>query len=306
MFLSSVAPTQMRLAKPSHELWVPHPYQQRGVEFLCQQNSAALFLDPGMGKTSIVLAAFARLASATQANRMLVIAPLRVVHTVWEQEARKWTQFRHLRFSVLHGSKKDAALKAEADIYLMNPEGCEWLAQKYFGRPLPFDTVVIDELTKFKNSRSVRSKQLRPRLGGVRRRWGLTGTPVPNGYMDLFGQFLMLDDGAALGKYITHYRDQYFQPGYDGFSYTLQRDGAARIEARIAPYVLRMAASDYLDLPPLVDDIRLVELPAEARKTYEQMKKDMLTELPEGVVTGANAAAVYSKLKQMANGAVYV
>jgi len=285
------------------------------VEFLTQQNAAALFLDPGLGKTSITLSAFAHLHATNLARRALVVAPLRVIQTVWKQEAQKWTQFRHLRFATLHGPKKGEVLKSSlkddaADIYLINPEGCQWLAQwladQFCGRRLPFDTVVIDELTKFKNHKAVRSKTLRPLLRTVARRWGLTGTPVPNGYMDLFGQFLMLDDGAALGKYVTHYRDQYFTPDFNGFDYVLQPGAAARIEAKVAPYVLRMSAEDYLTLPPLVEDIRYVELDPEARRAYDRMKKEMIAELPQGTVTGANSAAVYSKLKQMANGAVYL
>jgi len=305
MFMSATAST--RRVPPSHQPWEPWDYQRRAVEFLTQQNSAALFLDPGLGKTAITLAAFAALSSASAVPlRMLVVAPLRVVQTVWQQEAKKWSQFRHLRFSVLHGPHKKERLKDDADVWLINPEGCQWLANEFFGRSLPFDTVVIDELTKFKNPKAVRSKSLRPRLKTVRRRWGLTGTPIPNGYLDLFGQFLMIDDGAALGKYITHYRDSYFQPDFNGFDYVLQPGAAKRIENRIAPYVLRMSAEDYLDLPPLVDDVRYVDLEPAARAAYSQMKKQMLATLPEGVVTGANAAAVYSKLKQMANGAVYM
>lgn len=300
------ATVRTRRVAPLHKLWTPHDYQRRAVEFLTQQNSAALFLDPGLGKTSITLAAFAALKDANIADKMLVIAPLRVVQTVWAQEAAKWSQLRHLRFSVLHGSKKAERLSDDADVWLINPEGVPWLSERFFGRSLPFDTVVIDELTRFKNASAVRHKALRPRLKNVARRWGLTGTPAPNGYMDLFGQFLILDDGAALGRYITHFRDQYFQPDFNGFDYTLQPGGAARIEARIKPYVLRMSAEDYLELPPLIDDVRQVELDAASRKTYTKMKKDTLAELPEGVVTAANAAAVYSKLKQMANGAVYV
>ena len=309
MFSHATQP--MRRVPPSYKSWEPHPYQRRAVEFLCNQSVAALFLDPGLGKTSITLSSFATLKNAGVAARALVIAPLRVVQTVWQQEAQKWTQFRHLRFCVLHGPKKGELLRASlqdgsADIWLLNPEGVQWLTKQYFGRGLPFDTVVIDELTKFKNHKAVRSTSLRPCLRGVRRRWGLTGTPIPNGYMDLFGQFLMLDDGAALGKYITHFRDSYFQADFNGFDYTLQRGAAQRIEAKIAPYVLRMAAEDYLDLPPLVDDIRYVELEKDAREAYAAMKDEMLATLPEGVVTGANAAAVYSKLKQMANGSVYL
>lgn len=237
---------------------------------------------------------------------MLVIAPLRVCRQTWRQEAAKWEDFKDLKFSLLHGDKKEERLKDDADIWLINPEGVPWLADRYFGRSLPWDIVCIDELTKFKNSQSDRSKKLRPRLRGVKYRWGLTGSLAPNGYMDLFGQMLMLDDGAALGKYITHYRDQYFTVGYDGFTYDLMPGGADRIVKRIQPYWFKMSESDYAQLPPLVDDPREIELPPAQRKLYDKMKKDMLATLPEGVITAANAAACYSKLSQMANGAVYV
>lgn len=237
---------------------------------------------------------------------MLVVAPLRVCQTVWRQEGQRWTEFRDLRFSLLHGPKKAERLRDDADVWLINPEGVAWLAKQKFGMALPWDTVVIDELTKFKNHGAERHKALRPRLKHVARKWGLTGTPAPNGYMDLFGQMLLLDDGAALGKFITHFRDQYFQVDYDGFTYNLMPGAEKRIEEKIRPYVLRMSAEDYLELPPITDDVRLLELEPAARTTYLKMKKDMLAELPEGVVTGANAAAVYSKLAQMANGAVYM
>lgn len=294
-----------RLAKPSHVPWMPHEYQRKAVQFLIERGAAALFLDPGLGKTSIVLDAFRRLKASGVAKRALVIAPLRVCQTVWRQEGQKWTDFRELRFSLLHGAKKAERLRDDADVWLINPEGVAWLCEQYRGRTLPFDTVVVDELTKFKNHAAERHKALRPRLRGVARRWGLTGTPAPNGMMDLFGQFLLLDDGAALEKYITHFRDKYFQVDYNGFDYVLLPGAERRIEARIAPYVLRMGAEDYLELPPIVDDVHELELDAKSRATYAKMKRDMLAELPEGVVTGANAAAAYSKLKQMANGAVY-
>jgi hypothetical protein len=182
----------------------------------------------------------------------------------------------------------------------------KWLAAQFLGRDLPFDIVVIDELTKFKNSQSDRSKALRPRLKRVARRWGLTGSLAPNGYMDLFGQQLMLDDGAALGRFITHYRDQYFQVDWNGFDYVLQPGGEGRIIQRIAPYWLQMSADDYMELPPLVSDPRMIDMDKPSRAIYDKMKKAMIAELPEGSVTAANAAACYSKLSQMANGAVYV
>lgn len=279
---------------------------ERGVEHLMNRMAGGLALDPGMGKTSITLSAFLLLKRAGLVRSMLVVAPLRVCRTVWRQEGAKWSQFKDLKFSLLHGPKKDDALKAVADIYLINPEGIMWLAQKYFGRSLPYDIVTIDELTKFKNHTSERSKALRPRLKQVARRWGLTGSMAPNGYMDLFGQMLMLDDGAALGRYITHYRDNYFQLDYDGFTYDLMPGAERRIVEKIAPYWLQLSADDYLRMPALVTDPIFCELSAADRRLYDKMKKDMIAELPEGVVTAANAAATYSKLSQMANGSVYI
>jgi hypothetical protein len=204
---------------------------------------------------------------------MLVIAPLRVCRQTWRQEAAKWEQFKDLKFSLLHGPKKDDRLNDDADIWLINPEGVDWLANKYFGRNLPFDVVCIDELTKFKNSASDRSKALRPRLARTPYRWGLTGSLAPNGFMDLFGQMLMLDDGAALGRYITHYRDQYFQLGWDGFTYDLMPGAERRIVDRIAPYWFQMNEEDYAQLPPLVDVPHELELAPAERKLYDKMKR---------------------------------
>ncbi len=297
---------QTKRALPSHKPWIPLPYMERGVHHLMTHASGGLALDPGLRKTSITLAAFKLLRAKGVVRTMLVIAPLRVCRKVWRQEGAKWSDFRDLKFSLIHGSKKDAALKAEADVYLINPEGIPWLCKKFMGRSLPFDVVTIDELTKFKNAQSERSKALRPRLARVAWRWGLTGSLAPNGFMDLFGQMLMLDDGAALGRYITHYRDQYFQLDFDGFTYNLMPGAERRIVTKIAPYWLQMSADDYLTLPPLVADPVMIEMDHASRKTYDKMKRDMIAELPEGVVTAANAAACYSKLAQMANGAVYV
>jgi hypothetical protein len=283
---------------------------KRAAKHLKQSHAGGLPLRPGGRKTSITLEAFCELRAEGRAQTMLVIAPLRVCRQTWRQEAAKWTQFKDLKFVLLHGPKKDErlaeGLRDGADIYLLNPEGCDWLSKKYFGRSLPFDIVTIDELTRFKNSQADRCKALRPRLKGVSYRWGLTGSLVPNGYMDLFGQMLMLDDGAALGRYITHYRDQYFQLGFDGFTYKLLPGAEKRIVDRIAPYWFAMDDADYAQLPPLVDVPHELELEPAQRKLYERMKKAMIAELPEGIVTASNSASCYSKLAQMANGAVYV
>lgn len=286
--------------------FTPHQYQRRAIGHLLDTDRAALWASPGAGKTAIVLSALTVLAA--EAGRTLVIAPLRVCQTVWRQEAKKWDEFRHLRFSFLHGPTKDAELRrTDADVWLINPEGVQWLCDTLPpGMSIPFDTLVIDEATKFKNSRAVRSKLLRKHISRCKRRWQLTGTPAPNGYIDLFGQFLILDDGAALGKYITHFRDRYFTQAFNGFDYEIRPGAEKQIEERIAPAVRRMNADDYVDMPALIPDIRYVTLDATSRGRYTAMKQQMLATLGEGeVITAANAAAVYSKLKQMANGAVY-
>jgi len=281
---------------------------QRAVKHLVDRSSAGLALDPGLRKTSITLAAYCERQelAGQRAIQMLVIAPLRVCRKVWRQEGKKWAQFRHLKFTLLHGAKKDDLLKEASDIYLINPEGIEWLCKRFFGRPLPFEIVTIDELTRFKNSQADRCKALRPRLAHVPTVWGLTGSLMPNGHMGLFGMQLMLDQGAALGKYITHYRDMYFQLGFNGFDYDLMPGAEKRITEKLAPYWLQMTAEDYITLPDLVEDIRPLDLTPPARKLYDKMKKDMIAMLPQGVITAANTAACYSKLSQMANGAVYI
>lgn len=300
----SPATVQTRLSKPLHRPWIDEATngQLEAVGFLANSASGLLVADRGAGKTAITLMAFKSLQDAGVAKRMLIIAPLRVCQLVWRQEAKKWTEFRDLRFSFLHGDKKDDRLRDDADIWLINPEGVEWLCKKYWGRSLPWDTVTFDQIIKFKNSQGVRAKALRKRLGSlVRRRWGLEGAIAPNGYEDLFGEMLMLDEGAALGRYVTHFRTNYFQPAFDG-SLELQPGAARRIEQRIAPYCYRLA---YTELPPLQDEVIEIELAPAERAKYEQLKKKMILQLGATTITAANSAVVYGKLKQLANGAIY-
>ena len=309
---SSGSVKKTRPAPKSHKLWVPHLYQEKGVEHLVENPVAALFFDPGLGKTSISLEAFRRLQEKGVARKMLVVAPLRVCQLVWRQEGQEWTQFRHLRFSLVHGTPKQkaAALEADADIYLVNPEGIPWLTKQFgFGRRRwPFDTLCIDELTKFKNPQAQRHKKFREYAWKSSRRWGLTGTPIPNGYMDLFGQIMILDEGRALGVYITRFRDRFFDAGYTGFDFALRKGAGERIEELIRPYVLRMSAEDWLELPELVPDPRMIELTPAQLKLYRELKREMTVELEEQdiTVTAENSGGIHSKLKQMANGAVYI
>lgn len=278
------------------------------MEHLINNNSAALFYDPGLGKTSTTLQAFKTLQEAGVAQRALVIAPVRVCQLVWEQEAAGWTQFKDLRFANMASKSAQTRknqLLANADIWLINPESVPWLVSQFQFQRLPFDTVIIDELTKFKNSRAKRSKQLQPLIDGVQRKWGLTGTPAPNGYEDLFGQMKILDGGAALGVYITQYRDRYFTRGRDGFSYELRPGADKLIQDKLKPYVHALRAEDYLDLPPLVEHEIAVELPKAVMEQYKHLKKQMVLDLPNASITAVNAAALSNKLTQFTGGAVY-
>ena len=289
------------------ELWQPLPYMKRAADFLCGTTAGGLPLEPGARKTSITLSAFSQLLASGVNKRMLVIAPLRVCRTVWPAEVRKWREFEHLRVSLILGDrdKREKAVAANADIYVINPESVAWLCTYLQGKPWPFDVVCIDELTKFKNSQSGRSKALRPLLRQANRRWGLTGSLTSNGYLDVFGQQLMLDGGAALGPYITRYKDKYFQSDFTGFVWTLRPGADKQIAAKIAPYWFQVDPKEYAELPDIVDDPRTVLLDAKQRALYKQLEKEYLISLPGGVITAANAASCYTKLSQFANGAVY-
>ena len=239
---------------------------------------------------------------------MLVIAPLRVARETWPAEMAKWEDFADLKHVFLHGPKKDDLLrKADADVYLMNFEGIPWLCAQYFGRPLPFDVIAIDELTKLKNAQGGRHKALMPRLKrGPRWRWGLTGSLAGDGnYEDVFGQQMVLDDGAALGRFITWYRNQHFDRGFDGFTYFLRRGHEQKILAKLAPYWFRMDEADYAQLPKLVDNPIKLHMSKAQRAQYIAMRDNYLLRLPDKTVTAANAGAAYNKLSQLANGAVY-
>lgn len=298
-----VAGAATRQLPPTHREFIPDADQERAIRFIVGQYIVAAFADIGSGKTAITLEAFRRLKALGLVRNMLVIAPVKVCQLTWPPEIAKWTQFRDFSVSFIHGKDKTKALKADADIHLINYEGLAWLCQRFPGRSLPFDIVVFDELSKMRNPRSERFKALRPHLKGVKHRWGLTGTPAPNGYENLFGQLLILDNGAALGQYITHFRDKYFVPSFDGFNYNLKAGADKQIEARVKPYVVRLKAKH---LPPVVDVPHVITLPPAAQKLYNAMKRDMLAHLEGGTVSAVNAGAAYSKLLQMANGAVYI
>jgi SNF2 family DNA or RNA helicase len=284
--------------------WEPKPYQFEALKFLLQNCNGGLFLDPGMGKTSVSLALIAHLRKTGFAQRVLVIAPIRPMYKVWPDEIKKWDQFNHLSYTILHGDDKDKALNEISDVYLVNPEGLKWLMPKI--DKLGIDMLIVDESTKFKDYSTARFKLIKPVLRKFKRRVILTGEPAPNGYMDLFGQMYICDEGKALGRYITHYRSQYFmQKGYGGYDYELRGGAKEEIQERIRPYVMRLAAEDHLDMPELIfNDIR-IELDPKSREVYRQFEDEFLAEVGNSVIMSVNAAAAGSKCRQVANGGVY-
>ena len=191
-------------------IWGPHSYQIDALKFIMRTPHCGIFLDPGMGKTSTTLAAITHLRQTESVNRILIVAPIRPMYQVWPVEIKKWMDFNHLSYTVLHGDDKDANLNRISDIYLINPEGLKWFFAAKGLEKIKADMLVIDESTKFKDYSTARFKLLKPVLPLFKRRIILTGEPAPNGYMDLFGQCYIMDLGASLGRFITHYRAQYF------------------------------------------------------------------------------------------------
>ena len=290
----------------------PHDYQKYATEFIVTHPVAAVILQMGLGKTVCTLDAINQLMyDSFEVRQVLVIAPLRVAKVTWSDEIRKWKNLSHLRYSIAVGTEKErvAALNADADIYIINRENVQWLVEKS-GVPFEYDMVVIDELSSFKNWNSKRFKafmKVRPR---VKRVVGLTGTPSPNGMMDLFAQFKCLDMGARLGRFITQYRNCYFVPdrmnGQIVYSYRLRPGAEKQIYDKISDITISMKALDHLKMPELIENRYPVYMDEKEAAMYDELRSDLILPYKEDeAITAANAAALSGKLCQMANGAVY-
>ena len=294
--------------------WQPKPEQEEAVKVMLGQAAVALFADPGKGKTSISLATFKVLKNQGLAKKMLVVAPLFVAHNSWPGELKKWAEFNGFTYAILHGKDKEKELDRDVDIYIINYEGLLWL----FPDPSPkahpkdrhtrhltwnWDVLCLDEGTNLKNTQTKRYKRLRSYFGGFRRRWLLTGTPIPNGYADLFGQIFILDDGASLGRYITHFRNEFMVKSFNGFSYDLLPNAPEKIEEKIAPLVVRLEADYDHTIQPLWHD---VYLPDDIMAQYKELEDEFYLRLEQGEIVASNAAVVGGKLRQFSNGAIYM
>lgn len=289
----------------------PHDYQKYATEYIETNPVAAVLLDMGLGKTSITLTAVNDLMfDYFDVHKALVIAPLRVARNTWSAEIEKWEHLSDLKYSIAVGTEAErlAALKAEADIYIINRENVQWLVEQS-GVPFNYDMVVIDELSSFKNHQAKRFKALMKVRPKAKRVVGLTGTPSSNGLMDLWAEFRLLDMGERLGRFIGQYRTAYFRPdkmnGHIVYSYKPLPNAEKQIYEKISDITISMKATDHLPMPELISSNYPVYLSEEERKRYESLKRDLILELPEGEITAANAAALSGKLCQMANGAIY-
>lgn len=301
--------------------FVPHPYQERAIQDVVDDPFHALFMDPGLGKTSIILQTLLELRRRVDVARVLVVAPLRVCYMTWPEEIAKWRQFRDLRVLLIHGGPEAMAeaISWDADLYLINPEGLRWLMgqpneKRTRWLPGPWrdwkrrpEMLVIDELTRFKRSTGARAKTLKRHLKDFGRRVGMTGTPAPNGLLDLHGQLLMIDRGAALDHRITYYKKRFFvQVGeYQDDKWQIRPGAEDEIVKLIAPRVTCLDSGDYLDLPERVLTEVPIRLPDLARAKYNEMRQHGCIELKGGAEILATGDSVIGKCRQIANGAIY-
>lgn len=283
-----------------------HDYQNRGVQFIKDTPKNALFLDMGLGKTLTTLTAVSDLSDSLEITKVLVIAPLRVANTTWHKELKAWEHTKHLTYSICTGSEKNRlqGLMKNADVYIINRENVKWLVEHYKAK-WPFDMVVIDESSSFKSAKSQRWKALRKVMPYVDRLVELTGTPAPNGLMDLYAQIYLLDTGARLGRNMTAFKSRFFETDFMGYKYTPREGSSEKIYSLIDDVVMTMRAEDYLELPARIDLVQSVQLPTKLKSQYDILEKEFIAEIDDTELAVFNAAALANKLLQFSNGAAY-
>lgn len=291
--------------------YIPHAYQSYCINRLITDPALGLFLDMGLGKTVITLTAANDLKyNRFAVSRILVIAPKKVAEATWAREAAKWDHLRLLRVTAVLGplKKRIRALNTPADLYVINRDNVAWLVD-YYRNTWPFDMVIVDEFSSFKNSDAKRFKSLARARQYITRFVGLTGTPAPNGLMDLWAQVYLLDGGQRLGKYISQFRGRYFEADQRDrdhvFSYAPKPGAEEVINDLISDICVSMKAEDYLELPDCITVTVPVILDSRAKAAYERLEKEMLLEIDEAVIDAGTAAGLTNKLLQLCNGAVY-
>ncbi|WP_141761362.1 DEAD/DEAH box helicase [Staphylococcus sp. HMSC067G10] len=288
----------------------PHSYQKHAIDKVIENEKYGLFLDMGLGKTVSTLTAFSEL-QLLDTEKMLVIAPLNVAKDTWADEISKWEHLKHLRVSKILGTPKQriAALRQDADIYITNKENTKWLCEQY-KKDWPFDMVVIDELSTFKNPSSQRFKAIKKKLPLVKRFVGLTGTPSPNSLLDLWAQVYLIDRGERLETAFSRYRERYFRATHQVsdhvYNWELREGSEDLIYKQIEDIALSMKASDYLDMPERIDTKQVVTLSNKERKLYDELEKYyILEDETDGTIVAQSGASLSQKLLQLSNGAVY-
>lgn len=292
--------------------YAPYQYQAYAEQFILDHEAAGLFLDMGLGKTAISLSACEKLLRDWFVlGKVLVIAPLKPAKETWPEELAKWDNLEGLTYSLILGSEQEriAALNADADFYIVNRENVVWLVDRYKKR-WPFEMVVIDELSSFKSSKAQRFRALKKVRKYIKRIIGLTGTPAPNGLLDLWPQVYLLDQGERLGKTLTAYRETYFNPGRRGpngvvYDWVLKEGAEEAIYKKLDDLCISIKTSDHIKLPDTLFIRHSIALPEEAMAQYKQLERDMLLPFADGDVDAGTAAILSNKLLQVASGAVY-
>lgn len=283
-----------------------HDYQKRAIQFIKDEHRVFLMLSMGLGKSISTLTAITDLKKSNHVSKVLVIAPLRVANSVWRQEAYKWSHTKHLSIQLVLGDQKSRlkGLHLDSDVYVINRENVAWLVTHY-GKKWPFDMVVIDESSSFKSPTSQRFKALKKILPHVHYMVLLTGTPSPNGLLDLWSQCYLVDYGHSLGRTMTAYKQRFFEQDYMGYSFTPRKGAQTQIEALMQPYTLSMQTEDYLQLPDRIDLIEQIDLDNKNLLQYKAFEKNLFLEFEGNQIEAINAAVLANKLLQYANGTMY-
>ena len=283
-----------------------HKYQHRMIDFIYNTPKCALWAGLGLGKTITTITAIVDLLDSMTVSKVLIIAPLRVANSVWHKEAVNWQHTKHLKFSIVTGSEKErlAALHKTADVYVINRENVSWIVEHY-AKKWPFDMIVLDEASSFKSSSSQRFKALRKTIPFTNRLVELTGTPSPNGLLDIWSQMYLLDCGERLGRSMTAYKQRFFETDYSGYKFKPVKSADKIIHKLIDDIVISLNVDDYLEMPERIDTVIKVQLPQNRLSEYQQLERDFLTQINDNDIVAYNAATLVGRLLEFCNGAMY-